>query len=142
MTIRQLSVFIENKSGSLDGILKCFKSENIQIIASTISDTVEYGIYRIITSEPQRAYDVLKAKGISVNLNDVFAISLDNKAGMAADVISIFSNAGISISYLYSFLIKDRGILVFRTDKPEETKKVISENCLTYIEENDLQKLC
>jgi hypothetical protein len=142
MTIRQLSVFIENKSGALDEILQSLKAEKIQIIASTISDTVEYGIYRIITSEPQRAYNSLISRGISVNLNDVFAISLDNKAGKAADVISLFSEAGISISYLYSFLIKDRGILVFRTDKPDETCNVITKNNLSYIREADLQKLC
>lgn len=60
MTIHQLSVFIENKSGTLLKVLTLLKEANIQLIASTISDTVEYGIYRIICSEPQRAYDTLK----------------------------------------------------------------------------------
>ena len=57
MTIHQLSVFVENKSGTLLQVLELLKEAHIQLIASTISDTVEYGIYRIICSEPLRAYE-------------------------------------------------------------------------------------
>ena len=57
MTIQQLSVFIENKSGTLQKVLNLLKEAGIQLIASTIADTVEYGIYRIICSEPKRAYE-------------------------------------------------------------------------------------
>ena len=81
MTIHQLSVFVENKSGTLLQVLELFKEAGIQLIASTISDTVEYGIYRIICSEPQRAYDTLKQAGISVSMSEVFAITLDNTPG-------------------------------------------------------------
>ena len=66
MTIQQLSVFIENKSGTLQKVLNLLKEAGIQLIASTIADTVEYGIYRIICSEPKRAYETLKEAGISV----------------------------------------------------------------------------
>jgi len=142
MTIHQLSVFIENKAGTLNEILTILKSANIQIIASTISDTVEYGIYRIITPEPAKAFEVLKSKGVSVNLSNVFAISLDNKVGMASDVISLFTKAGINIEYLYSFMIKDRGILIFRTNHPESTIEIITGNNLTYLSESDLKSLC
>ncbi|WP_177603851.1 amino acid-binding protein [uncultured Phocaeicola sp.] len=141
MTIHQLSVFIENKSGTLLKVLTLLKEANIQLIASTISDTVEYGIYRIICSEPQRAYDTLKNAGISASVSDVFAITLDNTPGRAADAIQQFSDAGIGISYLYSFLLGGKGILVFRTDNPDKTREVILEKQLGYIEEKDLDKL-
>ena len=134
MTIHQLSVFVENKSGTLLQVLELLKEANIQLIASTISDTVEYGIYRIICSEPMRAYETLKQAGISANLSDVFAIMLDNQPGRAADAIRSFSQAGIGISYLYSFLLSGQGILVFRTDGPEETRKGLPDNGLNYIE--------
>ena len=74
MTIQQLSVFIENKSGTLQRVLNLLKEAGIQLIASTIADTVEYGIYRIICSEPKRAYETLKEAGISVALSDVFLL--------------------------------------------------------------------
>lgn len=141
MTIHQLSVFVENKSGTLLQVLELLKEANIQLIASTISDTVEYGIYRIICSEPMRAYDTLKKAGISANLSDVFAIMLDNQPGRAADAILSFSEAGIGISYLYSFLLSGKGILVFRTDNTEKTRQVILEKGLDFIEEKRLLEM-
>ena len=65
MTVHQLSVFIENKSGTLLRVLELLKEAKIQLIASTISDTVEYGIYRIICSEPMRAYETLRQAGFA-----------------------------------------------------------------------------
>ena len=122
-------------------MLELLKEANIQLIASTISDTVEYGIYRIICSEPMRAYETLKNAGISANLSDVFAITLDNQPGRAADAIRSFTRADIGISYLYSFLLAGKGILVFRTDNTEKTRQVILSDGLSYVEEKDLIKM-
>ncbi len=141
MTIQQLSVFVENKSGTLQRVLQTLKEAHIQLIASTIADTVEYGIYRIICSEPMRAYEELKNTGISVALSDVFAITLDNQPGRAADAINIFSQAGIGISYLYSFLLGGKGLLVIRTDNPDKTREVIILNDLKFIADKDLSGL-
>lgn len=142
MTIQQLSIFLDNKVGSLNDILQLFKKLNIQIIASSIADTVDFGIYRIITPDPETAANVLREQGISVNVNDVFALSLDNKAGKAADAVAYFSNAGVNISYMYSFLIKERGILIFRTDKPELAKQIIEKNQLSFFRACELNGLC
>lgn len=141
MTVHQISIFVENKSGTLLKVLELFKEARIQLIASTISDTVEYGIYRIICSEPKRAYEVLKTAGISSNLSEVFAITLDNQPGRAADAIKHISEAGVAISYLYSFLLGGKGILVFRTDNPEKTKKVIEEKRLGSLDDEALLSL-
>ena len=105
MTVHQISIFVENKSGTLLRVLDLFKDAGIQLIASTISDTVEYGIYRVICSDPSKAYEVLKAAGISASMSEVFAITLDNQPGRAADAVRVLSQAGIGISYLYSFLL-------------------------------------
>ncbi len=141
MKIHQLSVFVENKSGTLLQVLELFKEAGIQLIASTISDTVEYGIYRIICSEPERAFETLKNAGISAKVSEVFAITLDNTPGRAADAIRSFSDEGIGISYLYSFLLAGKGILVFKTDDSEKTRNVILSKKLSYIEEKDLNNM-
>ena len=101
MTVHQISIFVENKSGTLLRVLDLFKEAGVQLIASTISDTVEYGIYRIICSEPTRAYEVLRAAGISASMSEVFAITLDNRPGRAADAVRVITGKGIGISYLY-----------------------------------------
>lgn len=138
MTVQQLSIFVENKSGTLLKVLDLFKEAGIQLIASTISDTVEYGIYRIICSEPSRALETLKQAGISANVSDVFAIELDNIPGRAADAVRLLSKAGISISYLYSFMLSGKGILIFRTDNPQKTEEVITEKGLQTLDDNSL----
>ena len=138
MTIQQLSIFIENKSGTLLKVLELFKESGIQLIASTIADTEGYGIYRIICSEPGRAYTTLKEAGISVALSDVFAITLDNEPGRAADAVRILTKEGIGITHMHSFLIGGRGILVFRTDDAERTREVIILNDMTFVADKTL----
>ncbi len=138
MTVQQISIFVENKSGTLLKVLDLFKEAGIQLIASTISDTVEYGIYRIICSEPSRALERLKQAGISANVSDVFAIELDNIPGRAADAVRLLSKAGISISYLYSFMLSGKGILIFRTDNPQKTEEVITEKGLQTLDDHSL----
>ena len=90
MTIPQLSIFIENRSGTLIKVLELMKQSRIQMIACTIADTAEYGIFRIICSEPERACRELKEAGVAVALSDVFAIELDDQPG------------GAQTSYAYS----------------------------------------
>ena len=71
-------------------------------------------------------------------LSDVFALELDDQPGRAADAIEILSDAGISISYMYTFLLRGKGILVFRTDSPEKAKETIILNQMKFIAEKDL----
>ena len=141
MTIHQLSIFIENRSGTLIKVLDALKQAGIQIIASTIADTAEYGIYRLICSEPMRACDELKNAGVAVALSEVFALELDNEPGRAADAVKMFSQADISITYMYSFLLRGKGILIFRTDNNESAAQVIKANNLKSIGEEAMTAL-
>ena len=141
MTISQLSIFIENKSGTLLQVLNLLKEAGISLIASNIADTVEYGICRIICGEPARDYSVLKEAGIAVALSEVFAIEMDNEVGSAAKAISLLSDEGINITYLYSFLIDGKGVLIFRTDDAEKASAAIARGGLHLISEEALATL-
>jgi hypothetical protein len=138
MTIQQLSIFIENRSGTLVNVLQVLKNAHVQIVASTIADTAEYGIYRVICTEPQRAFDALKEAGVAVALSEVFALELDNEPGCAAEAVRTISDAGISIVYLYSFLFYGKGILIFRTDDVDHARETIKANGMKYLTEGDL----
>ena len=83
----------------------------------------------------------MKNAGISVNLSDVFAIKLEDEVGRAADTIKLFSEAGIGISYFYSFMLGNNGIMVFRTNNAERSREIIILNKLDFIAEKDLSKL-
>lgn len=140
--INQLSIFLQNKEGSLLQVLNILKEAKVQIITSTIADTADYGILRLICNRPQEAYQMLKEKGVAVTLSRVIVITLDNKVGEAAAVMAIFAEAGINISYLYSFLINGRGILIFRTNNPHEAEEVIEHNNLSVLSEEELESWC
>ena len=85
-----------------------------------------------------RAYNTLKDAGISVALSDVFALILDNQPGRAADAIKTLTDEGIGITYMYSFLLGGKGILIFRTDDNERTRETIILNDLAFITDKDL----
>lgn len=130
MTIKQLSIFIENKSGTLIKVLDMLSKAGIQIIASTVADTQEYGIFRVICDNPAKAYLLLKEEGINLQFTDVFALYVDDKPGAAAETLKILSDAGIAISYIYTFLLNGQGVLVFRTSDMDKTNEVIALNKL------------
>ena len=140
MTIKQLSIFIENKGGTLIRVLELLGKNNIQILASTIADTKDYGIYRVICDDPMRAYLLLKEEGVNIQLTDVNAIYVENVSGEAARVMKLFSDSNIHIVYMYSFLLKGRGVLIFRTSDPSKTNEIITINKLQFVFEDDLKQ--
>ena len=139
MTIKQLSIFIENKGGTLIKVLDSLSKAGIQIIASTVADTKDYGIYRVLCDNPAQAYLILKDAGINVQLSDVIALSIDDQPGRAAEVVKKISDAGVSILYLYSFLWNGKGVLVFRADPSEKAKETIMLGKMTFMTEADFR---
>ena len=90
MLIKQLSVFIENKPGRLAAILEELGKHNIDISALSLADTSEYGILRLIVSNPDDAAEVLKNSGVVVKLTNVLAIAIDDTPGGLSRILSIF----------------------------------------------------
>ena len=138
MTIKQLSIFIENRSGTLQRVLELLRKLHIQIIACTFADTAEYGLLRVICSEPERACRELKAVDVAVTISEVYAVELDNQPGGAADVVGAFSRADIDITYMYAFLLDGRGIMIFKPARAVEAEEVIRANNLRCLSEKDL----
>lgn len=138
MTINQLSIFLENRAGTLTKVLDLFKEAGIRIVASSIADTAQYGLLRIICVDPQRAYHELEQAGVAVALSDVFAIELDERPGQIAEVVRGLSEAEIGIVYMYSFFIQGKGLLIIRADKTEEARDVILRSSLRCVPEKEL----
>lgn len=141
MTIKQLSIFLENKSGRLTEVLDTIGKEKINIIALTIADTSDYGILRMIVSSPEEAYTLLKEKGFSVNLTEVLSIKTPAEAGSFARAFKIFSDELISIEYMYAFSLGDKAMIVLRTEDREKALNAINKNKMYLINENDLYEL-
>ncbi len=137
MTIKQLSIFIENRGGTLIKVLDLFSRAGVQIIASTVADTKDYGIYRVLCDKPTQAYLILREAGINVQLTDVIAVAIDDKPGSAARVINSIAEGKLSLLYMYSFLWKGQGVLIFRTDNNEKAGEIITLNKFSVLTELD-----
>lgn len=141
MTVHQISIFLENKYGKLNEVLSLLADANIRIIAATVADTTEFGIMRMIVSDPQRAYTILKENKVSTNLTDVLAIVTDSCAGSFANALNQFTKAGLSIEYMYCFSIQEKSILILRTNNRESAREVIRRQNIPHICESDLINL-
>ena len=141
MTIRQLSIFIENREGTLVRVLDLLKNAGIQILASTIADTQEFGIYRVLCTDATRAYLLLREEGINVQLTDVIALIVDDEPGMAARALRLITEGGVSIRYMYTFLLGGKGVLVFRADPCDKAKEIIILNKLHFATGVDIDQL-
>ncbi len=141
MTIRQLSVFMENKPGNLNDILLVLAQNNINIAALTVADTSDYGILRLLVSDPQKALDKLREKHFTVRIHDVLSLEMDPQPGSLYRILHHFAEAGISMEYVYAFSFGSKSIVVFRTDNREKAVEVIKENNLISISEEELAPL-
>ena len=140
-TIRQLSVFLENKSGRLQEVLDILGSENINITALTIADTTEYGILRLIVNDPENAYKQLKVRGFSVNLTEVLSLSVSHEVGSLSKILEKLSEKNLSIEYMYAFCLGNKAVIVLRTDDCAKAFEIVRQNCFTIINEEEIRKL-
>lgn len=125
-TIKQLSIFLENRQGSLKRILSALSDQNIEIQAASVADTNDYGILRLITSNQTKAAALLSDIGVLVNVNEVLAISIeDNVAAFSATISSLTDN-GVVINYLYTFSKGGRLVLIVRPADMEKAELVAS----------------
>lgn len=138
MFVKQLTVFVENKSGRVSDILDALGKANIDISALSIADTSDYGLMRMITDEPQKAKEILDGVGVAVKITDALAVPIENRPGGLADVMKRLKDGGVSVEYLYAFVgRKDGGALVvLKTDDNEKAEKIIR-RCAERCRENE-----
>ncbi len=139
MTIRQLSVFLENKTGHLNQILSVLANNNINIIALTVADSSDYGILRAIVSDPEKALQVLRAGQFTVRVHDILSLEMDAAPGSMSHILDLFTAADICIEYVYAFSFGSKSILMLRTDNTDKAVDVIKTNKLKSIGEVDLR---
>ena len=107
--VKQISIFLENKSGRLAAVSKILGANDINIRALCIADTSDFGILRLIVNDPERAYGVLKDSGFTVSATNVIAVQVPDRPGGLAEVLSVLEEAGLNIEYLYAFVTKVSG---------------------------------
>jgi len=140
MKIHQLSVFLENKPGQLALPCRKLAEAGISITTLSLADTEQFGILRLIVRDWERAQEVLRNAGCVVNVTEMVAIQVPDRAGGLAEVLEIVEQAGINIEYMYAFTDKldDKGVLVFRFDDPDRAIEALSGASIQLIDRVEL----
>ncbi len=130
MIIKQLSVFVENKSGKLAEVTELIAKNGININALSIADTTDFGILRIVVDRVEESAALLRKNGMTVSVCDIISVDLDDKPGKLAEALRVLSENGIFIEYVYAYSSPGKGGLarvVIRVDDAELADKCLRE---------------
>ncbi len=129
MTIKQISVFLENKSGRINEVTQALSAASINMHAFSMSETTDFGILRLVVSDVEKAVKVLQDAHFAVVLTDVVCISCDNVPGSLAKIIDRLTKMDIFIEYMYAFAQGNKANVVIR---PTDLNR-----CLAVLKESD-----
>lgn len=136
MRVKQISVFIENRSGRLREVANVLGKNKINIRALSLADTSDYGILRLILDKPALALEVLKKANFTLSETDVIAVEVGDRPGGLAEVLDVLGEAGINVEYMYAFVEKssDNAVMIFRIENIENAIKALEAKQIVIID--------
>ena len=141
MKTKQLSIFLENKSGRLTEVTDVLGAAGINLSAMSIADNSDFGILRCIVSDPDKAYKVLKEQHFAVKITDVIGFVCPNTSGSLAIVLKHLSANGVFIEYMSSFANGDVATEVIRPTDLVASENILSDKKVELMAANDLYQL-
>lgn len=140
MTINQISVFLENKSGRLADVTKVLADGDINLRAMTIADTADFGILRVVVNNPDKAAQLLEEHGFTIRITKVLGIEIDDKPGGLHKIMELFKENGLNIEYLYASLENknQKAVVIFKVEDVNLGLKIIEGNSLVAVSGKDL----
>ena len=142
MTVKQLSVFIENRQGRLGEVLKVLKDNAVNILSLSLADTTEYGLLRIIVNDPERGCDVLLKAGFSSMLTDVIIVKVPHVAGALQSILEHITEKNISIEYTYGLSVGiDDASIVMKTNELDLACEVLRQERIETMSSEEMSSL-
>ena len=138
MLIKQLSIFLENKKGRFTEVTTVLGNAGINMTAFTVAENSDFGIVRLLVSDPEKARNVLRDNKYAVSITDVLCLQMPNEPGALSKVMRIITQADISIEYMYAFSIGSGAVVVIRPDDLEKTLSVLADNKVELLASNEL----
>ena len=126
MTIKQVSVFLENKTGRINEVTKTLSRHGINMQAFSMAETADFGILRLIVSDVDKAVEVLRGENFAVMLTDVVYMHCPNEAGALSDILDRLAQGEVSIEYMYAFAEGDMAHIVVRPTDIEQCEKALN----------------
>lgn len=137
MTVKQLSVFVENRTGTTVEIIQVLGECGIDIRALSIADTTDFGILRLIVSDPERALSALKERNITVSITEVIGVKLVDRPGGLANVLTILRDGDISVEYMYAYVSKseENACIILRVSDTERALNILNDHGVSIVDE-------
>lgn len=141
MLIKQLSIFLENKRGRFTEVANILGEAGINMTAFTVSENSDFGILRIIVSDPDKARDILKEKLYAVSMTEVVCLECPNQPGSLGKAMTLLTEAGVFVEYMYAFASGQIARVVIRPDNMDKCVEVLKNNKLELLASSELYKL-
>ena len=143
MTIKQLSVFVENKPGKLAEFTKLLSEHGIDMRALSIAETPDFGILRVIVDDPYQTTCVLKDADYIFSITPVIAVAIPDEPGSLSRIVDILGAGGINVEYTYAVITrnKDLAYMIFRVENNEKAIDVLTKNGVKLVAEDELYDL-
>jgi hypothetical protein len=120
--VEQISIFLENKSGRLAEVTDILARNGVNLRALSLADTADFGIFRLIVNDTEKAVTLLTDKGFTIAKNEVVAVEVPDRPGGLAGILATLQGKSINVEYMYAFVQKSEGnaVLIFRFDDIEK----------------------
>ncbi len=143
MAINQLSVFVENKKGTILNITKAIAQAGVDIRALSVADTQDFGILRLIVSDAEKAKVALHEENCVVSVTQVIAVSVSDVPGGLHQVLEYLASEDINVEYLYAFITVSgkHAYVVLRVADNDKASKVLADKGITLVTEEDIKAL-
>jgi len=143
MSVKQISVFLENKKGRLAEVTKTLSHEKINIRALSLADTADFGVLRIIVDNPDRSVSVLKAHGFVAQVTEVIAVEVEDRPGGLSHILEVLDQDNVNVEYMYAYVEKsrDNAIVICRIDDRDRALQILEKNGIATLSAEALKAL-
>ena len=143
MKVRQVSVFLENKTGRLYEVCKRLAEAEVNIRALSIAETADYGVLRLIVNDPAKAMQVMAESGFTVSETEVIAVEVPDEPGGLFQVLAPLYDANVNIEYIYCFVEKsgESAIVVFRVEQLDAAIRALQGSGYTVMREEEVYRI-
>lgn len=143
MSVKQISIFLENTKGRLAEVTRLLAARGVNIRALSLADTADFGVLRIIVNDPDACLAALKESGMIAQVTEVLAVEMADKPGGLSRVLAALDAAGLNVEYMYAYVEKtgDNAIVICKIDDKERAARVLAENGIGTLSADALKAL-
>ena len=143
MTVKQISVFLENRPGALAEFTKILEKSNIDLRALSLAESEDFGIVRVIVDDPFAAIQILKDEGYVCSVTKVIAVEIEDRPGALVKMLNILGDNKVNLEYSYAFLAKkaNSAFMILRVADNDVAIKVLTQNGIKPICQDEMEEM-